>query len=129
MQISHHKASWVKGSDTWLTPTWPLTMPDGKVWDRERMKREYVAPFKEVEAVGGAVHVGEWGAHNRTPHEVVLKWMEDCLRNWREANWGWALWNLRGSFGVMDSGRNDVEYEQYKGRKLDRKMVELLRRW
>jgi hypothetical protein len=28
----------------------------------------------------------------------------------------------------MDSGRADVEYENWKGRKLDRKMLELLRR-
>ena len=41
---------------------------------------------------------------------------------------GWALWNLRGDFGVMDSGRADVEYEDFRGHKLDRRMLELLRR-
>jgi len=37
------------------------------------------------------------------------------------------LWNLRGSFGVLDSERTDVDYENFKGHKLDRKMLELLR--
>ncbi len=49
------------------------------------------------------------------------------LDNWKKAGWGWALWNLRGSFGVMDSGRKDVSYEDFKGRKLDRAMLEVLR--
>jgi endoglucanase len=37
------------------------------------------------------------------------------------------MWCFRGSFGVADSGRKDVQYENYKGLKLDRKMVELLK--
>jgi len=41
--------------------------------------------------------------------------------------WGFALWNLRGSFGVLDSERADVAYEDYRGHKLDRKMLELPR--
>ena len=75
------------------------------------------------------IHVGEWGAHNRTPHAVALAWMRDELDLWREAGWGWALWNLRGSFGVLDSGREDVAYEDFKGHKLDRKMLEVLRKY
>ncbi len=48
---------------------------------------------------------------------------------WKEAGWGFSLWNLRGSFGVMDSDRKDVQYENYKGHKLDRKMMELLKQY
>ena len=42
---------------------------------------------------------------------------------------GWALWNLRGTNGILDSERADVEYEDYEGHKLDRKMLDLLRRY
>ena len=80
-----------------------------------------------VEVAAGGVHVGEWGVYNRTPHDVTLAFMRDYLALWREVGWGWALWNFRGSFGVLDSGRADVAYEDYKGHKLDRKMLELLR--
>jgi len=55
--------------------------------------------------------------------------MEDCLRNWKKAGWSWALWNFRGSFGIMDSGRQDVQYEDYEGHKLDRRMLELLQKY
>jgi endoglucanase len=72
------------------------------------------------------VHVGEWGCFNKTPHTVTLAWMKDCLSLWKEAGWGFALWNLRGAFGVLDSERADVQYEDFKGHKLDRKMLDLL---
>ena len=46
-----------------------------------------------------------------------------------EAGLGWALWNFRGSFGVLDSGRADVKYEDVHGHKVDRAMLELLRKY
>jgi endoglucanase len=72
------------------------------------------------------VHVGEWGVFNSTPHPVALAWMRDVLDLWKEAGWGWALWNLRGGFGVLDSARSDVQYEDFRGHKLDRQMLKLL---
>jgi endoglucanase len=127
MQVSHYKASWVKGSDRWPVPTWPLKGPGGQTWDKARLRRQRIDPWKALERKGVGVHVGEWGAHQYTPHPVVLDWMRDSLGLWKEAGWGWALWNFRGSFGVLDSGRKDVAYEGFKGHKLDRKMLELLR--
>ncbi|MBI2298725.1 MAG: cellulase family glycosylhydrolase [Armatimonadetes bacterium] len=127
MQISHYQASWIRGSDKWPLPTWPLHLNEHDVWDKERLRRERNAPWKALEARGVGVHVGEWGAFNKTPHDVVLAWMRDCLELWAEAGWGWSLWNFRGSFGVLDSGRGDVTYESFEGHQLDRAMLELLR--
>ena len=64
----------------------------------------------------------------RTPHEAALAWLDDSLALFQEAGWGWALWELRRAFGVLDSGREDVAYEDFRGRKLDRRMFEILRR-
>ena len=97
--------------------------------DRDWMWRTRIAPWKRLEASGVGVFVGEWGAYNKTPHDVVLRWMEDSLKNWKQADWGWALWNFRGSFGVLDSSRDDVVYEDFEGHKLDRKMLDLLQRY
>ena len=72
------------------------------------------------------IHVGEWGCFNRTLYEVTLAWMSDLLALWKEAGWGWAMWNLRGNFGIVDSGRSDVVYEDFRGHKLDRRILELL---
>ncbi len=131
MEVSHYKADWAKWLDNRHPPTWPLRIKrEGKpdeVWDAARLQREQIDPWKKLESQGVGVHVGEWGAYNRTPHGVALAWMKDFLTLWQRAGWGWALWNLRGSFGVLDSERKDVKYETFKGHQLDRKMLDLLR--
>jgi len=127
--ISHYTATWVPKDEfeTFNPPTWPLTDDHGQVWDRSYLQRVYVDLYKVITDKGVQVHVGEWGCFNKTPHEVALAWMTDCLAVWKQAGWGNSLWNLRGAFGVMDSERADVTYEDFKGHKLDRKMLELLR--
>ncbi len=126
--VSHYGATWVPLDEyeSMKLPTWPLIDDKGTTWDRARLKTEYVEKYQPVVALGAAVHVGEWGCYNQTPHQVALAWMQDCLAIWKQANWGNALWNLRGNFGVLDSGRKDVTYEDFKGHKLDRKMLEIL---
>jgi hypothetical protein len=99
------------------------------VQDRAWLWKTCVVPWKELESRGIGVMVGEWGAYNKTPHDVVLRWAEDSLANWQKAGWGWALWNFRGSFGILDSGRADVRYEDFAGHKLDRKFLQLLQRY
>jgi endoglucanase len=125
-QLTHWKASWVSGSDRWPEPAWPLHPADKNEYNRERLRREQIEPWQRLAAQGVGVHVGEWGAYRFTPHPVVLSWMRDCLELWREAGWGWALWNFRGDFGVLDSQRGDVNYEHWRGHKLDRAMLDLL---
>jgi endoglucanase len=127
--VSHYTATWVPKEEfeTFNPPTWPLKDDKGNLWDRSRLKRALIETWQPLVDKGVGVHVGEWGVFNQTPHDVALAWMSDCLSLWKEAGWGWALWNLRGDFGVLDSGRKDVSYEEFKGRKLDRKMLELLR--
>jgi len=126
-RISHYKASWMRGSNQWPEPTWPLRQGEKDEVNKETLRKNRIEPWKQLERQGVGVHVGEWGAFNRTPHPVVLAWMRDCLALWKEAGWGWALWNLRGGFGVLDSARADVAYEEFRGHKLDRKMLEALR--
>ncbi len=127
--VSHYTASWVPRDEfeTMKPPTWPLTADDGTVWNKQKLQQEYVDRYKVLTDRGVQVHVGEWGCFNQTPHAVALAWMSDCLAVWKQAGWGNALWNLRGSFGVLDSERRDVNYEDFRGHKLDRKMLELLR--
>lgn len=126
MAISHHRAHWADWSDRWPEPAWPLAADRrGKRWDRDVYRADRIEPWKQIEHRGVGVHVGEWGCFNRTPHSVTLAWMNDLLALWREAGWGWALWNLRGSFGIVDSGRQDVAYERFEGHGLDAAMLAL----
>ena len=99
--------------------------PAGRDW----LRQHGVEAFRALQRKGVGVMVGEFGSFNKTPHAVVLRWMEDDLAVWQEAGWGWALWNFRGPFGVLDSGRSDVKYESFHGHELDRGMLDLLQRY
>lgn len=125
-RLTHYRAEWVQGADRWEPPNeYPLREGD-VVWDKQRLWDTYYARWKELEKKGIGVMVGEFGAYKHTPHKVVLAWMRDLLELWKQANWGWALWNFKGTFGVLDSDRADVSYENWRGHKLDRAMLRLL---
>ena len=125
LQVSHCGAAWVNGQD-WPAPTWPGKMVDGRYWDRAALEAHY-RPWVELARRGFGVHCGECGAFHRTPHDVVLAWLRDVLEVLAAGGIGFALWNFRGPFGVLDSHRADVAYEDFHGHKLDRKLLELLR--
>ena len=126
--VSHYTATWVPKSEfeSFQPPTWPLTDTRGQIWNREKLRQELIVKWLPLAAQGVPIHVGEWGCFNHTPHAVTLAWMRDLLALWKEAGWGWAMWNLRGAFGIVDSGRADARYEDFHGHRLDREMLELL---
>ena len=72
------------------------------------------------------IMVQEFGVHNQTPHKVSVAFLTDLSAFFRENNLGWALWNLTGSFGILNSSRTDCTYETYQGYKLDRLMLDAL---
>ena len=129
ISVSHYEAGWMMPDafETTALPSWPMKADNGTIWDKDLLRQRLIAPWQLLIDHGVAVHVGEWGCYNRTPHDVALAWMRDLLELWKEAGWGHALWNLRGDFGVLNSRRKDVKYENFRGHKLDRKMLELIR--
>lgn len=131
MSLTHYTATWVPKDEfeTFNFPTWPLKGDDGKLWDKAALKAKLIDRWQPLIDRGVQIHVGEWGCYNKTPHNVTLRWMRDILSLWKEAGWGQAMWNLKGSFGVLNSERADVKYEDYKGHRLDRKMLELLKEY
>ena len=132
MLISHYAASWVYGDKPMYFPkenlAWPLEA-DGRRYDRDFLLNTLKDAWKPWTDKGGLLFVGEFGAHNQTPHEVTLRWLTELLSVFKELGIGWALWNMSGSFGIMDSGRKDVAYEDFHGHKLDRKMLDILQRY
>lgn len=126
--VSHYRASWVwKNPDDAPMPVWPGTI-DGKYYDRQYLE-EYYEPWVKLMEQGVGVHCGECGCYRETPHNVALAWMNDMLGVLTENGIGYAFWNFRGDFGILDSGRKDVEYEDWYGHKLDRKLLALLQKY
>ncbi|PSR55526.1 glycosyl hydrolase family 5 [Adhaeribacter arboris] len=123
--ISHYKAPWAnKDPENLPEPKWP-----GQVGDKylsRALLEEFYRPWIELVNSGVGVHCGECGSWNKTPHDVFLAWFGDVLSILSENGIGFAVWEFSGDFGVLNSGRADVAYEDWHGQKLDRKMLNLL---
>ncbi len=125
-QISHYRASWVDRNGTFPEPTWPIRNRDGSLKIGRPQLEALYAPWAELARKGIGVHCGECGCYNKTPCSVFLAWFEDVMEILEGHGIGYSLWELRGSFGILDSGRKDVQYEDWHGHKLDRRLLALL---
>ena len=126
--VSHYRAGWVwKNPDDAPMPVWPGII-DGREYNRQSLE-EFYQPWIDLVNKGVGVHCGECGCYNETPHEVFLAWFEDQLDILTSNGIGWGLWNFRGDFGLLDSRRKDIEYEDFHGHKLDRKLLNLLQKY
>jgi len=123
--ISHYKAPWAnKDVDNLPEPKWP-----GRVGEQDfsrAMLETYYQPWIDLAKSGVGVHCGECGCWNKTPHDVFLAWFSDVLDILGQHKIGFALWEFIGTFGILDSGREDVNYVDWYGHKLDKKLLDLL---
>jgi len=105
-------------------PVWPpVGSPCGVDWHRRHM-----APWFNLARQGVGVHMGEMGGNKNCPHELILPWLRDLLAALKEEQIGWSMFSLRGKFGLVDSRRKDVAYEDWYGHKLDRAMLSVLQK-
>jgi aryl-phospho-beta-D-glucosidase BglC (GH1 family) len=126
--ISHYKAPWVfKDPESAPKPVWPGEI-EGKKYGREQLEA-YYQPWFDLVKKGVGVHCGECGCWIKTPHDIFLSWFGDVLDLLTKNNIGYALWNFRGEFGILDSGRADVDYKDWHGHKLDQKLLDLLKEY
>jgi aryl-phospho-beta-D-glucosidase BglC (GH1 family) len=72
------------------------------------------------------VMIQEFGVYNQTPHKVTLSFLADLVSVFNENKVGYAMWNLIGTMGIINSERNDCTYEQYRSKQLDREMTTIL---
>lgn len=128
--LSHYRVDWMKERTDWPEPRWPGAVDDaGYHWDRERLAL-YYSPWRDLLARGIGVHMGETGGSHRAPAPILRAWLGDVLGVCRDLGIGFALWDFLGAskFGILDTERADVAYEDWYGHQLDRQMLELLQR-
>jgi aryl-phospho-beta-D-glucosidase BglC (GH1 family) len=124
-EISHYKAPWVYPDPAYQPqPVWPGNI-GGRYYSRAVME-EYYKPWLDLLKKGVGVHCGECGCWKQTPHNVFLAWFGDVLDILTTNGIGFALWELKGDFGILNSNRADVQYEDWYGHKLDRKLLKML---
>jgi aryl-phospho-beta-D-glucosidase BglC (GH1 family) len=128
-EISHYRASWVDRNMDFPDPSWPLLNADGTPRISRKTLEDRCKPWADLARKGIGVHCGEAGCFSKTPHAVMLAWMNDVLDILSGYNIGYAMWNLNGPFGILDTGRTDVALENWHGRTLDRKLLELMQKY
>jgi endoglucanase len=130
IQLTHRNCEWVRGILTGSepVPTWPLKDDKGKVICERQTLETLFQPWAALSTQGVPIHFGEMGCYKHTPPEVVLAWFNDTLDIVGALNSGWALWNFRGPFGVLDTERPGTKFEDWQGHKLDRPLLTLLQK-
>lgn len=129
IQVTHFQCEWVRGilSGNEPVPTWPIKDSKGATTDRAKLAKTF-QPWGELAAHGIPIHFGEMGCYKHTPPDVVLAWFDDTLSVLGDLHSGWALWNFRGPFGVLDTERAGTKVEHWHGHKLDRQLLTLLQK-
>lgn len=127
-QLTHYHVPWARPmSDQVPIPTWPLKDAQGNIIASRETKEDWFQPLKQLAGIGVPIHFGEMGCGGHTPPDIVYAWFNDTLDLMYELEAGWALWNLRGQFGVVDTGRPGTEFKNFHHHKLDYKLLNLLK--
>jgi endoglucanase len=138
LPLTHFGCPWSQARHDLEPPTWPyqsklvsgaetpLEGDDAILWDKDAL-RAVLRPYLDLAEAGHAVHVGEMGAFSTLPHDVYLAYLADVIDILDDHEIGYAMWNLRGPFGVLDTDRANVDHTDFHGHQLDRKLVDLLR--
>ena len=72
------------------------------------------------------VMIQEFGVYNQTPHDVTLAYLTDVVSVFNQNRVGYAMWNLIGTMGIINSERTGFTFEPYRGKLLDREMTTIL---
>lgn len=72
------------------------------------------------------VMVQEFGVYNKTPYDITISYLSDVVSIFKKNNIGYAMWNMIGTMGIINSGREGCDYEAYRGQLLDREMAKIM---
>lgn len=120
----------IPGNNAWgaKQETYSIS-PDGKIMDDHgypMILRNLYQKMQRAKDQDIPIMIQEFGVHNKTPHTVSLNYLKDVVSVFREYDLGYAMWNLSGSLGIINSGRDDCAYESYQGQLLDSAMLKII---
>ena len=71
-------------------------------WDIGRMEQELSKPLERAAQTGSRLYCGEFGVHDKAPLDVRKAWLRDAREAFESHGIGWAVWDWKGVFGVVD---------------------------
>jgi endoglucanase len=126
MALTHHGASWTKVGEykgpvrypgptvdeenlIGLAPDLAQALRgDTRPFDRDEMERRVEGPLALATKIGLRLYCGEWGCLPSAPRTDRLRWYADLRAVLERHGIGWATWDYKGGFGIVDKdGRED----------------------
>ncbi len=125
MALTHYGASWTKVGEYEGPVRYPgevvteadlAGLPDdlvsairdgrGLYFDRTVLEEKLAKPLALARETGLPLYCGEWGALPSTPRADRLRWYRDFRSVLEKNGIGWAHWDYKGGFGVVDGDRH-----------------------
>ncbi len=90
--------------------------------------QNWMKPYLDLKQKGVFVHCGELGVYSRkVPRQSQLNWYRDVLGILSRHRVGWAQWNLRGAFGIINTEREEFHSETLPNSdRLDSELLKLI---
>jgi hypothetical protein len=85
-----------------------------------------VNKLEEAKTGNIPVMIQEFGVYNKTPHSVTIDYLKDVVSVFNNYKLGYAMWNMIGTMGIINSERADCIYESYRGKSIDRQMTSII---
>jgi endoglucanase len=120
MALTHHGASWTKVGEykgpvrypgrtvdeedlAGLAPDLVRALRgDTRPFDKNEMERRLIGPLALAKKSGLPLYCGEWGCLPSVPRPDRLRWYADLRAVLESHDIGWATWDYKGGFGIVD---------------------------
>jgi endoglucanase len=73
-------------------------------FDREVIKQDILVAWDIAQQTHHPLYCGEFGVIAATPLDIRLRWYRDMVSVFDELGIGWANWDYKGGFGLLERG-------------------------
>ena len=126
--LTHYRASWTEQKENPLKVYYPgyivkkedveqLTPELQKRWgwlarsynDINSLEKQILQALDAATAMGRKLYLGEFGCLHGAGKENLINWFRDVVSLCEKYNIGYASWDYKGGFGIIDKGQIQVE--------------------
>jgi endoglucanase len=123
--LTHHTASWTGIKDYKGPVNYPGVivkeedvsgLPDSLKnrvlqnnlrYNIDSIRSHFKKPIAAGKKYNLPLYCGEWGCLSTVPNEARLQWYTDMKTVLEENNIGWATWDYKGGFGIIDRNKKE----------------------
>jgi endoglucanase len=125
--LTHHTASWTGIKDYKGPVNYPgmivkeediigladslrtVISKNRKQYDIDSIRRHFDKPIAIAKKYNLPLYCGEWGCLSTVPDAARFQWYKDVKSVLEENNIGWATWDYKGGFGIINKGQEEKE--------------------